>query len=86
MLTPDEMSGDPDAVALLEALIQQIADQLGVDPSTIQITCEVVPSQLCPSSPHFPRLPVLSRLLRYHTVLTNFRVACIQHYKVAVLV
>eukprot|EP01051_Picozoa_sp_SAG22_P016285 SAG22_NODE_2271_length_2767_cov_2.952547_5_plen_112_part_01 len=37
-LTAEEMATDPDALALLTALRQQIADQLGIDVSLVTIT------------------------------------------------
>lgn len=37
VLTPDELQSDPEGQAMLDALQQQIADQLGVDPSRVVI-------------------------------------------------
>ncbi len=37
VLTPEELQSDPEGQALLAALQQQIADQMGVDPSRVQI-------------------------------------------------
>lgn len=37
VLTPDELQSDPEGQAMLAALQQQIADQLGVDPSRVVI-------------------------------------------------
>lgn len=37
VLTPEELQSDPEGQALLAALQNQIADQMGVDPSRVQI-------------------------------------------------
>lgn len=37
VLTPEELQSDPEGQAMLDALQQQIADQLGVDPSRVVI-------------------------------------------------
>ena len=70
-LTAEELN-DPDAIALVEALRQQIAAQLGIDPSSVVITCALMQSHFLLAVRTSDRFLIDDCWLQHWTMLTSW--------------